>query len=122
MYCDSFQKASKFISVKRLNKPWFSSEIKNLVNLKSDTFKLCRLGLVSQQVNTSVKNRLNSKIRSEKRRYFNRVFSQCMNNLKETWKNLKHLMSQTNNYKTIKSLIVNNVETFDDVSIANIFN
>ena len=122
MYCDSFQKVTKYITVKRLNKPWFSSEIQNIVNLKSDTFKLCRLGLVSQEENTNVKNRLNSKIRSEKRRYFNRVFSQCMNNMKETWKNIKYLMSKTNNYKTIKSIIINDVEDFDEVSIARIFN
>ena len=86
IYQSCFPLTTKLISKKRISKPWFSAKIFNLVKLKSRNFRLYRLGLISREENNIVKNRLNSIIRSEKRRYFHKVFSDSVSNMKKTWK------------------------------------
>ena len=122
MYSSHFPLVKKTISLKRANKPWLNSDIYNLVKLKSEFFSLSRSGLVTPLENNVIKNRLNSKIRSVKRNYFNKLFSDCVGNMRKTWININYLISRTTNRKTIKSIIVNNIECFEQLSIAKIFN
>ena len=122
IYSDHFPVVKKLISRKRLSKPWLNSNLFNLVKLKSEFFGLSRLGLVSTLDNNTVRNSLNSRIRSAKRNYHYKLFSDCMGNMKQTWTNINYLTSRTNNRKTIKSIIVNNIECFEQISITKIFN
>ena len=42
--------------------------------------------------------------------------------MKKTWTNINYLTSRTTNRKTIKSIIVNNIECFEQISLTKIFN
>ena len=57
-YCDIFPIKIKFISEKRLKKPWITSEVINLIREKSEFFNLFKLGVISSDTNNSHKKEL----------------------------------------------------------------
>ena len=74
IYCSSFPIKIKFVTVKRLSKPWLSKAILNLVKNKSKYFKLYRLGLISQMIYNKYRNVLTSVIKRAKANYYEGVF------------------------------------------------
>ena len=83
LYCKNFPRKIKFISQKRQKSPWFTSELKRLVNKKSWTLKQLRAGRIPEEVNCSVRNEVNQAVRTAKITYYQSVFQQSNNNMKK---------------------------------------
>ena len=69
LYCTHFPKRTKFVSAKRLQKPWLTPGILNSVKTKSKYFKQYKMGIISKETNTTYRNLLNKVIRRAKRSY-----------------------------------------------------
>ena len=74
IYCSSFPIKIKFVTVKRLSKPWLSKAVRNSVKTKSKYFKLYRLGLISQMIYNKYRNVLTSVIRRVEDNYYEGAF------------------------------------------------
>ena len=122
IYCKSFPVKIKYISKKRLNKPWLTPPILKLIKAKSDFFKLHKLGLVTDQENKVYKNKVNSMIKRAKTDYYKISFLKHKNNIKKTWKLIKSLISCGIKSANTKSLITNGIEYSGDSTLANMFN
>ena len=122
IYCETFPLQTKYLTKKRLQKPWLTNEIFNLVKLKSTYFTFLRSNLISVSLNNSLKNKINFAIRKAKSDYYNRTFDLYKSNLRMTWKLINDILSFTKNDKIIKTILFNNTEFIEDIDIANIFN
>ena len=74
LYCQSFPLCSKFVSTKRIEKPWLTSGILKSIKTKSEYFKLNKLGLVEDEINKSYKNVLTKLFFKSKKRLFSYPF------------------------------------------------
>ena len=121
-YQKCFPLKTKQIGAKRLQKPWLTSGILKSIKTKSNYYKLFKLGLISKQVNNQYRNKLTTIIRRSKELYYRNAFQNCRYSIKETWRLIKNITSQTNNHKTIDKIMVNDAEITSDNEIAEIFN
>ena len=121
-YNESFPIKTKFVSSKRLAKPWITTNIFNLIKLKSWYFKLLKLGLLSKEQNNSLKNKICREILLSKRKYYEKCFENCQSDLKKTWKLVKSALGCSLSNAQIKSILHENIEYFDDQIIADLFN
>ena len=74
-YCKNFPIKTKFISSKRTSKTWLSPNVKKLINLKSEYFKMFRRGLITRESNNLVKNLVNREIRKAKFDFYKNLFN-----------------------------------------------
>ena len=74
LYCSCFPIKIKFISQKRISKPWVTLEIKRLIKQKSEYFKLYKMGLISRNTNNLFRNKTNSFISKAKSKYYLNLF------------------------------------------------
>ena len=74
MYCECFPLVKKYVSPKRLSKPWLSAELFKLIKQKYIFYKLCKRNLISAEYYKIVKNRVESTVRRAKRSYYSRSF------------------------------------------------
>ena len=89
LYCSCFPLRVKYISIKRLQKPWLTPFILKAIKTKAQYFKLYKLGLVSEYDNKKYKNKLTNVIRCAKRNCFRNRFENWKHDLRDTWKNIK---------------------------------
>ena len=73
IYSVSFPKKVKYISSKRLCKPWLSTAILNTIHRKAQYFKLCKMVIISAELNRKYRNPLNSTIRAAKKKHIFRM-------------------------------------------------
>lgn len=122
-YCRSFPLKKKYISGKRLQKPWLSSGILKSIKTKAIYFKLHKLGLISTEANRKYKNVLTTVIRNAKIQYYQRAFTNNRNDLRHTWRLVKGLMGQKNcKSRNIASISVDNHSITGGSDIASHFN
>ena len=112
----------KYISPKRLCKPWISSGILNSIKTKSRYFKLCKIGVIDEELNRRYRNCLNATIRLAKRNYYINSFNSCQNNIKKTWGLIKQLLSKKSKDNKIRNIVVNNANISNNLQIAEHFN
>ena len=115
----------KYISEKRLRKPWITSDILEHIRLKSHFFKLYKSGLISKNENNHYKNRCHTIIRQAKRNYFHNYFNDYKSNMKKYWAGIKSLIGKNNKHvkkKIIESLVVDNCEITGEKELATAFN
>ena len=62
LYCDCFPVKTKYTSPKRLQKPWLTTDIVEMIAAKSKYFKWMKLGVISVQTNRSFRNKVTSAI------------------------------------------------------------
>ena len=122
IYCDIFPIKTKYISQKRLRKPWLNQRIKNLINTKSDYYKLFKMGIISKDTNDRHKKIVNSTIKKAKKDYYMQAFSECKKDMRKSWNLIKNLMGKHPKKQTVKSLVIDNVSYDSDRSIAEAFN
>ena len=120
-YCRAFPLKTKFLSKKRLEKPWLSREILSLIRQKSEYFKLYKLGIISKQTNNRFKNKVNKITLRAKNSYKLRKFESCWGKPKESWEIVKELMGQNSKNCRIEEIIVDGISYKSDVEIANKF-
>ena len=91
IYCNIFPLQVKFISHKRLKKPWVTSEVMNLIRKKSQIFKMFKTGLISRAANNRFRNNVNKVITGAKREHYLNVFSENRRDIKRSWKLIRDL-------------------------------
>ena len=121
-YRTCFPLKTKFISIKRIKKPWIDATIFQIIKTKSHYFKLYRLGIISKSENNKYKNMLNNKIRHARKLYYRNSFDKCRNDIKATWKLIKSNLSPSYCRRNINSIIVNDCEIVDEEVMADNFN
>ena len=122
LYCKHFPTKIKYISYKRINNPWLSSQLKKLLNKKSSYFKLFKLGLISKIENNRMRNYVNSAVRKAKNDYYQRSFNKAKTDMKKSWDLIRKLLGTKSNSSDIKKLIVDGHEIDHPAEIANCFN
>ena len=122
IFCDCFPIKTKYISLKRFKNPWITNEILELIKLKSTYFLFLRQNLITQAVNNSLKNKVNQAVRKAKTEYLRMKFGSFRNDMRRTWDLIRTVLSQTKKNNTIKYILFNNVEVFDQLEMANLFN
>ena len=122
LYCQSFSIKTKFVSIKRLNKPWLSPYILRLVKQKSRYFKLYRMGIISKNVNNNFKNKINSIVASAKSNYYKSCFNDCKNDIKKCWNTINYLIQKKGSKQPITKLIFLNKIVTEATEISNVFN
>ena len=121
-YTDTFPTKTKFISEKRGTKPWFTPEIKRLLNIKSEYFKMYRNNLISKSTNNVMKNRVNSLVRKTRDKFYMDSFSDNQSNPKKSWEIIKNLAGFKNREnRCVSSLDINGENVTDSEAIANSF-
>ena len=122
IYTKNFPIRTKFLTKKRLNKPWLNREILNLTKAKSHYFKLLKNNLISLADNNMMKNRVNYAIRKAKSDYLKHKFNQYRTDVRKTWYLIRDLLGVVRNKNIIKTILFNNVEYTDAFEMAQIFN
>ena len=92
-YCNTFSKKTKFISTKRISKPWISSYILTLIKRKSEYFNLYKMNIISRDCNNRFKNFVNSEVRKAKTNYLKNLFLNSVP--KSYWSAINRLMGRS---------------------------
>ena len=122
IYKRCFPLKIKYVSNKRISKPWLTSEILKNIKLKSAYFKKLKLNLISDVFYKIFKNRLVNQVRRAKKNYCCSAFKKCKNDLKSTWNLIKSLVLNNKSEKSVRFLLINNNEITDHKLIAEHFN
>lgn len=122
LYCECFPRRIKFISSKRLGKPWLSSAIFKSIKTKCQYYKLFKLGLMSSNCFKQFRNRLTGVIREAKKRHYTAMFNDCRNNIKSTWKLINELVGTKGDKDCISSIIRDNDDVHSACGVASKFN
>lgn len=122
IYCKCFPIKVKYLSQKRINKPWLSSAILCSIKKKSKYFKLYKLGLVNEAYYKRYRNTLTNVIRSAKQLYYRNRFQAHLGNSRKTWKLIGDIVFNKQSKKNISSVVVDDIEYDSPVDIANLFN
>ena len=122
LYRRSFPLKTKYITHKKFNNPWLNSSVKELILAKSQYFNLYRLELVSRVENNLFRNKVKSLIKRRKKNYYLTQFNLHKSNMAKTWSLIKNLLGAGISQSRVKCLIWDNVEYWDELNIARIFN
>ena len=121
-YCKYFPLKTKFISSRKFHNPWYTPDIKKLIEAKSKYFKLLRLGIVSNFENNKFKNKIKSIIAKSKSSYYESLFNRNRSNMRKTWSIIKSITTCNASIDSSQNLLFNNIEYSDEFSVANLFN
>ena len=122
IYCRCFPLKIKYISYKRLSKPWLTQRLKNLVKTKSDYYKLFKLGIISKNTNDQHKKLVNNTIRRAKQEYYLDAFNRCRNDMRKSWSLINNLMGRCQKKFSVNKIIYDNEICTTESSIAEAFN
>jgi hypothetical protein len=122
LYNKCFPIKTKYVSIKRLEKPWLTSSIIKSIKTKSYYFKLVRLGVISQEFNKLYKNKLTTIVRLARQNYYKEIFENSKNNLKKTWSTIQSLLCRKSRANSIKSILIDGVAVSDEQNVADEFN
>ena len=121
IYCSSFPIQIKFVTVKRLSKPWLSKAILYSVKTKSKYIKLYRLELISQMIYNKYRNVLTSVLKQGLKLTITRVvFIKSKNNIKKTWSYIREIACKNSAKQPLKSLDLNNniLNSYTEIAVA----
>ena len=121
LYCQCFPKKVKYISQKRLSKPWITSEIKLKINQKSEYFKLYRQGFITKETNNRMKNKISKEVKEAKNKYYKKLLGLYKSDIRRSWQIIKQLCGNPRNKENIVKLLDDDVELTDRRLIANKF-
>ena len=122
LYRKCFPLKVKYLSKKRIEKPWITDHLMYLIRQKSEYYKYYKLGIISKQTNNRFKNMVSKKIDKSKENFYLETFSAFKNNLRKTWTTIKMLMGNNTNKRSIKELVINGTSYVNELDIANEFN
>lgn len=111
-------------TVKKL-KPWITISVCNKIKKRNSLIKKLKNEPTNECLKKQIKefrNKLNSEIRTLKNKYYNKLFDDKKNNIKETWKLLNEVTGQKKTDKTLIKLEINNTIIDDSFTVANKFN
>ena len=122
IYCKNFPLKTKYVSEKRISKPWLNGNLKKLINKKSEYLKKFRLGLISKETNNLVRNEVNCATRAAKNNFYRDAYNTANNDMKKSWAITRKLLGVDNKKQNVAKLIIDDVEYTDPSNIADHFN
>ena len=122
IYCENFPIKSKFISVKRKNKPWITDSTLKLIRLKSVFYNMLKNNRITKAENNRIKNKLNKQIEREKNTYFQNAFKDARSNMKKSWSMLRSLMGTGTPKRDFVSIFCDGSSDVDNLGVLNRFN
>lgn len=122
LYVKNFPLKIKYISQKRLNKPWIDADLKKMINKKSSYFKSYKLGFISREESNIVRNEVNKKVLKARNDYFKSSFTAAKSDMGKTWKLIRKLMGSKTKNANIEKINHNNMTYTEPVKIAEAFN
>ena len=102
-------------------KRWISDAVMIYLNLKHKLFRQYKNGIVTFDHYNSFKHNFTTALRLAKNKYFQRKFTECSNNSRDTWKALNSLIRCKNTRKDL-TLNHNGSSINDAFVIAEVFN
>ena len=121
-YCQTFPRKTKYLTKKRMQKPWLTQNLTRLIRQKSEYFHQYRLGLISKENNNRFKLKVNKIIRKSKKQYYVNAFDNFRNDAKKSWRTIKSLMGNETSYTEVKKLVMNGTSYTEVEDIAEKFN
>ena len=91
-YCKYFPLKIKYMSEKRLSKPWFTPTQKKLIDKKSASYKKYCLGLITKEMHNFTNNEVNAAIRKAKQVFYLNSFQQARSNMRKSWSLIHNLL------------------------------
>ena len=122
LYCRCFPLKIKYVSRKRLEKPWLTNEILNSIKIKSELYKQFKLGLVTELNYKRFKNKLTNVINRAKKKYHFNKFNNSSNDIKSTWKHINNLIRTKKRNCEITRLKTDSGVITDSLTMAEYFN
>ena len=113
---------TKYVSQKRLGKPWISSSLFASIKMKSTYFKMFKLNRISPSVYKRYRNALTCSIRKAKKDYYRVAFDERRKDVKSTWKLLNRLILYRKPNETLSSISADGLVIDDPSEIAELFN
>ena len=121
LYCQCFPIKSKFITQKRIDNPWISSNLKSKIKQKHEYFSLYKKGLLSQNTYSIFKNKVSFEIMEAKQKYYITEF-QSDSTPKSKWDLIKKLMGCKKNSTYISEMEFNDQIVTDQGEIVEKLN
>ena len=122
LYTSCFPLKIKYVSRKRLSKPWLTNEIFELIKMKSAYFKKLKRGDISLQFYKRFKNDLTVSTRNAKRNYFVNTFNGFRRDIRSTLKLLNKLIVDGKSRRSIDCILDDDRELTEPLDIAETFN
>ena len=124
LYNRFFHIKTKIYKDSKLNSPWFSSGIRQSIKNKNKLFKSYQLRQIPYEQYSNYSNRLKSLIKTAKKTYYEKYFSNFKLSLKKSWDCINRLTSNKESSKSRKRspISVNGVITDDPALISEDFN
>ena len=116
---------NKTISSKSLKNPWITKTILSNIKKRQNYHILFKQNKISANEYHEFRNFVTNQIRNSKRDYFSMKFNQFHGDSKNTLKVINNILKpnrRNNNKKSIKKIIMNNVEYSDNQVISDKFN
>ena len=120
-YCSCFPLKIKYLSDKRIKKPWITNELHAKIKQKSDYFKSYRRNEISIEINNAFKNKINKEIKNAKNSYFKNIFNQTRQNLKKSWDALKILTGIKGKERNLDGILDNSENKTEVINNFNDF-
>ena len=99
LYDRNFPIKTKYISKKRMNKPWLTLSLIKSIRLKHLKYKQYKLGFLSKNSYNQYKNTLEKLIKSGKKLYYENIFKSSINNVRKSWKLINNILKPNNKSK-----------------------
>ena len=123
-----YQKVQKYI-LKLKTKPFITAGIQNSIKIENRLFKNYinkKDFTLKNEIHAEYKkhgNMLTTLTKKSKRSYCDNFFKNNLNDLKNTWKGIRNLISMTKSATSVPNTLSQNDESITDpIKIANIFN
>ncbi|KAI3381853.1 hypothetical protein SNEBB_006345, partial [Seison nebaliae] len=121
LYYKHFPIKIKYIGPKRFCNPWLTRGLMTSIKTKSRYYKLVKLNLITAEFYKNYKNHLTCLVKKAKSNFYLSKFNACRNNIKKTWKLLKHILCKDVPRDSIKSILIDDGDVTDSRVIAEHF-
>ena len=121
-YNTCFPIMTKYVSAKRLTKPWITNAILKSINTKHKLFKRVMRNGYDRNAFNRYCNTLNCVLKTSKSSYYREQFNKYKNDIKRTWSVINSTIKPGKRYKSIVKLYHDNVEITDPQKIADTLN
>jgi len=122
MYDDCCPLRSKYVSLKRVQKPWISACLVRCINRKHVLFRDYKMGLVTFDAYNLFKNFVTSLIRRTKSQYFISRFNVLNGDARKTWDLLGSMSAGRKKHSNVEQLVFRDRTLTEPKSIAEAFN
>jgi hypothetical protein len=82
---------------------------------------MSKLGVIDDNINKAYKNRLTATIKAAKTQYYNNAFINNRKNTKKYWSLVNNIIGKNVNSKSVKILLIDNLEICGDSEISEEF-